>query len=161
DAAQTYFAGFLFPDGNFYGTSASVPNAGAVAALIQSAFPALSATEVLKALQDGATHLGSSTPPDYTYGYGRVDAMGALGTFPAPTITATLPDSTIDPGKSTSAYPITVSGTGALHFSIKSSDTTLIPASSVAAGTAGVTIAPSTCGSATLTCTVMVTAVNG
>ena len=43
DAAQTYFQGFLFPDGNFYGTSAAVPNAGAVAALIRGAFPGFGA----------------------------------------------------------------------------------------------------------------------
>ncbi len=161
DAAQTFFQGFLFPDGNFYGTSAAVPNAGAATALIQGAFPSLLASDVLQALKAGATPIGSGTPPDYTYGYGRVDAMGALGAIPGPTLTAALLDSTIDPGKSTSAYPITVSGTGTLHFSVTTSDSTLIPASIVAAGSAGVTISPDSCGSTTLACTLTVTAVNG
>jgi len=159
DASGTYFEGFLFPDGNFYGTSAAVPNAGAVAALIRGAFPDLSAADVLKALQNGATPLGSGTP-NATYGYGRVDAVSALGTFPAPAITA-LPDSTIDPGKSTAAYPITVSGFGNLHFTVTSSNTSLIPASLATAGSAGVNIAPASCGSTTLTCTVTVTATSG
>jgi len=159
DASGTYFEGFLFPDGNFYGTSAAVPNAGAVAALIRGAFPNLSAADVLKALQNGATPLGSGTP-NATYGYGRVDAVSALGTFPAPAITA-LPDSTIDPGKSTAAYPITVSGFGNLHFTVTSSNTSLIPASLATAGSAGVNIAPASCGSTTLTCTVTVTATSG
>lgn len=159
DAAGTYFEGFLFPDGNFYGTSAAVPNVGGVAALIRGAFPNLTATDVLQALEQGATPLGNGTP-NATYGYGRVDAMGALGTFPAPTITA-IPDSTIDPGKSTPASPITVSGFGTLHFTVTSSNTSLIPASVVAAGSAGITIAPSSCGSTTLTCTVTVSAASG
>ena len=103
--------------------------------------------------------LGNGVPND-TYGYGRADAMGALGTLPAPTITA-VPDSTIDPGKSTSAYPITVSGTGELHFSVTSSNTSLIPASIAPAGSPGVAVAPTTCGVSTLTCTVTVTAVSG
>jgi hypothetical protein len=159
DASGTYFAGFLFPDGNFYGTSAAVPNAGAVAALLRGAFPSLSAADVVKALENGATPLGSGTP-NATYGYGRVDALGALATFPAPTITA-LPDSTIDPGTSTAPYPITVSGFGNLHFTVTSSNTSLIPASVGAAGSAGVSIAPSSCGSTTLSCTVTVTAAAG
>jgi len=159
DASGTYFQSFLFPDGNFYGTSAAVPNAGAVAALIRGAFPNLSAADLLKALQNGASPLGSGTP-NATYGYGRVDAMGALGMFPTPTITA-LPDSTLDPGKSTTALPITVSGFGKLHFTAQSSNTSLIPGEIVAAGSAGVTIAPSDCGSTTLSCTVTVTAASG
>jgi len=158
DAAQTYFQGFLFPDGNFYGTSAAVPNAGAVAALIQSAFPGFNAPDVLHALQTGAAAVGSGTLPDYTYGYGRVDAMGALGTIPGPTLTATLPDSAIDAGKSTASFPFTVSGTGPLHFLVTSSDGPVIPPSIVAAGSAGVTIAPSSCGATTLSCTLTVTA---
>ena len=92
DAAGTYFAGDLFPDGNFYGTSASAPNAGAVAALIRGAFPGLTASQLVSALKAGAVQLGSVSP-DGTFGYGRIDAMGALGTFPVPTITP-LPNST-------------------------------------------------------------------
>jgi hypothetical protein len=159
DAAGTYFAGFLFPDGNFYGTSASAPNAGAVAALIRSAFPSLTVSQLVAALQGGATQLGSS-PPDGTFGYGRIDALGALGTLPAPTITS-LPNSTIAANSSSSNYPFTVSGTGNLHFSVTSSNAALIPPSIVAAGSPGVTIAPSSCGVTTMTCTVSVTAASG
>jgi Subtilase family len=156
DAAGTYFQGALFPDGNFYGTSASVPNAGAVAALIRGAFPSFSVADVLATLKQGATQLGAS-PPDGTYGHGRVDAMGALGVLPAPTITS-IPDSTVDPGASSMAYPFTVTGTGPLHFTVTSSDSRLIPASIVSAGSPGLTVAPSTCGTTTLSCTLAVTA---
>ena len=58
DAAGTYFTQYLFPDGNFYGTSAAVPNAAAVAALLRGAFPTLSVAQVSTALQTGATRSG-------------------------------------------------------------------------------------------------------
>ena len=159
DAAGTYFAGYLFPDGNFYGTSASVPNAGAVAALLHGAFPNLTVPQLVTALENGATQLGSSSP-DNTFGYGRIDAIGALGTLPAPTMTS-LPNSSVTAGMSTAAYPFTVSGTGSLHFSVKSSLPTVIPSQVVAAGNAGVTIAPSTCGTTSLSCTLSVMPASG
>jgi hypothetical protein len=159
DAAGTYFAGSLFPDGNFYGTSAAAPNAGAVAALIRGAFPFLTAAQLASALQSGAVALGGSLP-DPAYGYGRIDAMGALATFPAPTITA-LQDSSIDAGASTPAVAFTVSGTGPLHFTVTSDNAAVIPASIVAAGAAGVSISPQDCGNSTLTCSVSVTAAKG
>jgi len=77
DAAGTYFANSLFPDGNFYGTSAAAPNAGAVAALIRAGYPSMSASQLVDVLTKGATQLGSAAP-DGTFGYGRIDAMGAL-----------------------------------------------------------------------------------
>jgi hypothetical protein len=77
DAAGTYFSGSLFPDGNFYGTSAAAPNAAAVAALIRSGYPAMTASQLVDVLTKGATQLGS-VAPDGTFGFGRVDAIGAL-----------------------------------------------------------------------------------
>jgi hypothetical protein len=159
DADGTYFAGSLFPDGNFYGTSASAPNAAAVAALIRGAFPGLTASQLASALKSGAVQLGSVSP-DGTFGYGRIDAIGALGTLPAPTITS-LPDSALMAGSSSPSYPFTVSGTGALHFSVTSSNTASIPASIVAAGSPGVTITPVDCGTATLSCALSVMPANG
>jgi subtilisin family serine protease len=77
DAAGTYFSGSLFPDGNFYGTSAAAPNAAAVAALIRSGYPTMTASQLVDVLTKGATQLGS-VAPDGTFGFGRVDAIGAL-----------------------------------------------------------------------------------
>ena len=154
DVAGTYFAASLFPDGNFYGTSASAPNAAGVAALIRGAFPALTSTQLVAALKDGAAQLGS-TLPDATYGYGRIDAMGALGTFPLPTMTS-LPDSSLTAGQASPSYPFTVSGYGPLHFSVTSTNTTSIPAAIVATGSPGVTITPSDCGVTTMTCSLSV-----
>jgi hypothetical protein len=159
DAAGTYFARGLFPDGNFYGTSASAPNAAAVAALIRGPFPGLTASQLVSALKAGAVQLGSVLP-DGTFGYGRIDALGALGTFPVPTITS-LPNSALTAGSSSPSYPFTVSGTGALHFSVTSSNASSIPASVVAAGSPGVTIVPADCGTSTLSCTLSVMPANG
>ena len=90
DAVYVDTAGTLFTpwsDGNFHGTSAAAPNAAAVAALISSAFPTLTPKELMGYLQTGAVLLGA-TSPDSIYGYGRVDAMGALAVIPAPSITS-------------------------------------------------------------------------
>jgi len=132
-----------------------VPNAAAVAALIRGDFPQLNGAQLAQALQDGALRLGS-TLPDAAFGYGRVDALGALATLPAPTITA-LTDSTIDDGSSTPPVSFTVSGSGRLHLAAASSNAALVPPSIVAAGVAGVTVAPADCGVTTMTCTVSVT----
>jgi subtilisin family serine protease len=158
DAAGTYFASSLFPDGNFYGTSAAAPNAAAVAALVRGAFPNLTVTQLVAALQKGATQLGAIVP-DGTFGYGRIDAMGALGTLPGPTITS-LPDISIDASTTTTsaALPFTVSGAGNVHFSVASTNGMLVPPSVSPAGAPGVAISPSDCGATTLACTLKVTA---
>ena len=160
DAAGTDFEGSLFPDGNFYGTSAAAPNAGAIAALIHGAFPQLTAAQLIEALKSGATQLGSA-PPDGTFGYGRIDAMGALGTFPIPTMTSLPASASLTAGTGSTAYSFTVSGTGALHFTVNSSNTAVIPAAVVAAGSPGVTITPSDCGTTTLTCALTILPANG
>jgi hypothetical protein len=158
DATGTYFESELFPDGNFYGTSAAVPNAAAVAALLRSAFPALSVAQLSTALQSGATTLGTGVPND-VFGYGRVDALGALATLPSPTMSALVAQSSTG-SASTTAQTFTVTGTGPLHFTVSSSNTALVPSSVVSAGTPGVTIS-SGCGSTTLSCTVSITPVTG
>lgn len=159
DAAGTYFAGYLFPDGNFYGTSASVPNAAAIGALLRAAFPELAVPALVQTLTSGAAQLGA-TIPDNTFGYGRIDAMGALATLPAPTITS-LPASTIDAGASTPPLAFSVTGTGNLHFTITSTDASLVPPTLAAPGAPGVSIAPSGCGASVSSCTATVTAAAG
>ena len=158
DASGTYFAAELFQDGNFYGTSAAVPNAAAVAALLRADFPTLSVVRITTALESGATALGGAVP-NGVFGYGRVDALGALGTIPTPTITA-LTNQSSSGSASTAAQPFTVTGTGTLHFTVSSNNAALVPNSVVSAGTAGVTVSAG-CGSTTLSCTLVVTPVTG
>jgi len=123
DAAGTYFAGSLFPDGNFYGTSAAAPNAAAVAALIRAGYPAFDARELRYVLGRGATHLGSSAPNDI-FGFGRIDAMGAYNAAlevagnPAPPTNsppATPPPDTSTPTPTPTPTPSGGGGGGAIN----------------------------------------------
>lgn len=149
DASGTDFQSELFPDGTFHGTSAAAPNAAGVAALLRSAFPSLTPTQLTNAMQSGAVQLGSSVP-DGTYGYGRVDAIGALGTIPAPQISGwTGAVVNIVGGSSSQSYPMTVTGTGTLKYTVTSTNAALIPASLVAMGSAGITL---TCTAGTTSC---------
>jgi hypothetical protein len=130
-----------------------------VAALLRGAFPTLSVAQISTALKNGATVLGTTPAPNEVFGYGRVDALGALGTIPTPTITAL--NSQLSVGSTTTAaQPLTVSGTGPLHFTATSSNPALVPSAVVAAGTPGVTLS-SGCGTVTLNCTVSVTPTKG
>ena len=69
-----------YPSGSgkirFFGTSASAPHAAACAALIWSAYPGLTNTQVKQRIVDKAIDLGN-TGYDYTYGYGRIDVQQA------------------------------------------------------------------------------------
>jgi hypothetical protein len=146
DAAGTDFVGELWPDGDFHGTSAAAPNAAAVAALLRSAFPSLTPTELTTAIQSGAAPLGASVP-NGTFGYGRVDAIGALNTIAAPSISG-FTTATIVGGSSSTSLPINLSGIGNLKVSV--SPAALIPAS-------GVQLSPANCGSGSTVCSVVLT----
>ncbi len=61
----------------------------------------------MAALTAGATQLGSAAP-DGTFGYGRIDAIGALATFAGPTMTALPADAALVAGSSSPSYPFTV-----------------------------------------------------
>jgi len=113
---------------------------------------------VTKALQTGATALGG-TVPDGIFGYGRVDALGALATVPTPTISA-LVDQTSTGSNSTHPQAFTITGTGALHFAVSSTNTALVPNAVVSAAAPGVTVSGG-CGTSTLSCTLSVPPVAG
>jgi hypothetical protein len=146
DAANTNFASQLGSDGLFHGTSAAAPNAAAVAALLRSAFPSLTPTQLTSAIQSGAAQLGASVP-NGTFGYGRVDAVGALNTIAGPSITG-FTTATIVGGSSSTSLPINLNGTGNLKVSI--SPASLIPPS-------GVQLSPVNCGNGSNMCSVVLT----
>ena len=154
DAAGTQFAGSLI-GGYFRGTSAAAPNAAAIATLLRSAFPSLTPAQLNSALQSGATPLGSGVP-NATFGYGRVDALGALGTLPVPTISA-LAGTSIVGGSSSAGQSVAVTGVAPLHFVIQSSNAGLVPAALATVGHAGVQVSPSSCGAGTSSCTIAFT----
>ena len=134
--------GTSFSNSMFSGTSAASPNAAAVAALIRSAFPSLTPSQVNGYLQAGATPLGGSAP-NGTFGYGRVDALGALAQIPAPTISG-LQGTTIVGGSSSQPLPLTIGGIGTLKVN-------------VTAAIFNAVVAPANCGSSSGTCTLTLT----
>jgi hypothetical protein len=131
-------------DGEFQGTSAASPNAAAVAVLLRSAFPTLTPAQVTNYIAAGAAPLGGATP-NGMFGYGRVDALGALGQIPVPTITG-LQATSIVGGTSSAPLPFSVGGTGTLRV-------TALP--SVFWMTT--VISPSNCGNGAYNCTLTLT----
>jgi thermitase len=94
-----------YPGGGFQymsGTSMATPFVSGAAALIWSAHPELSATQLIAALQNSATDLGAAGK-DSSYGYGliRIDAaLKALTPAPAPVpapVPAPAPEPTVTP----------------------------------------------------------------
>jgi hypothetical protein len=65
----------------FFGTSASAPHAGALAALVLSVDPTLNASALTARLTATALPLGAPLPNNI-FGYGRADAFTALGPVP-------------------------------------------------------------------------------
>jgi hypothetical protein len=117
--------------------------------LLRSAFPALTPTQVTTYMQTGAAPLGGFSP-NSTFGYGRVDALGALAAIPGPTLSG-LQNTSIVGGGAPAVVPFTVGGTGALSVSTAPS------VSMTSSGSATVAISPSTCGNPTTSCTLTVT----
>jgi Subtilase family len=145
---------FTASGGIFFGTSAASPNAAAVAVLLRSAFPALTPAQVTTSMEAGAALLGSSSPNN-TFGYGRVDALGALAALPAPTITP-IGNQSVVGGMTSGQLAFTLGGTGALAVKAGSDNAGLVAANSQA-----IAISPSTCGTSTTSCTVTISPMLG
>jgi hypothetical protein len=148
DAVGTYFA--VGPAQLFYGTSAATPNAAAIAALLRAAFPSLNAARIQGALQKGAIPLGGGAP-NGVFGYGRVDALGALQSLPAPSVSAVRSISIV--GGSSAQVAITLAGTGTLTLSGKSDNAALVAFDT----SGGAQIEPASCGSSTNSCSLLIT----
>jgi Subtilase family len=128
---------------NFFGTSAATPHVAGIAALMLQANSAATPTQIYDALRNSALSMGGTTP-NYTSGYGFVQADAAMALLPpgAPKLSA-------------SATSVTAGSTATLTWSS-------VNASSCAAGgdwsgslaTSGSrTVTPTTVGTATYTLT--------
>jgi subtilase family protein len=144
-------SGTLFQSNTFFGTSAATPNAAAVLALLESAFPGVPPTSLLTSMRDGAVQLGNGVP-NGTFGYGRVDAVGALNAITAPTITP-ISDVSIVGGQSSGPFPFTMTGVGTLTLSDSSDNSTLV---NVGAN-GGASLTPQGCGTTTNACALTIT----
>lgn len=128
----------------FRGTSAAAPNAAAVASLLRAAFPSASPAQILAAMKQGTTPL-SGVIPNGAYGYGRVDAIGALNALPVPSISTAGMISFIA-GSGTGAQTLlSIGGTGALATTVTSDNTSLIPSTNVSLDPASCTGANTAC----------------
>jgi hypothetical protein len=136
---------FIASGGIFSGTSAASPNTAAVAVLLRSAFPTLSPAQITTSLETGAAQL-SGPIPNGTFGYGRVDAVGALATLAVPTITPFAKQSIVG-GKNSGPLAFTLGGTGALTITTNSDNTALVAANSQA-----INVSPPSCGAAAGSC---------
>lgn len=140
-----------FTQDPFFGTSAAAPNAAAVAALLEASFKGAPVSTLLSAMQTGAAQLGT-TVPDGVFGYGRVDAIGALNSLPLPTL-STIQNTSVVGGKSSAPISIAMSGVGDLTLSGASDNQALVDF-----GASGnVTIDTTGCGTSTDSCTITVT----
>jgi hypothetical protein len=155
DAIYVDNNGTLFPSsgGIFHGTSAASPNAAAVAVLLRSAFPTLTPAQITTSIETGAAPLGSFSP-NSTFGYGRVDTLGALASIPAPGVTG-LQGISIVGGSPPTVLAFTVIGTGVINVTTASS----IGLSG--SGSMGVTVSPANCGNPVTACTLILAPVAG
>jgi hypothetical protein len=143
-------AGTLFPSNPFRGTSAAVPNAAAVLALLESSFSGVPVATLLTAVRAGAAQLGTGVP-NGVYGYGRVDAIGALNAVALPTISPISAVSIVG-GQNSGQLQFTMTGVGTLTVSGSSDNTAL-----VAFGTGGSASVTAGCGTITTTCSLLIT----
>jgi Subtilase family len=144
-------SGTLFPSNPFFGTSAATPNAAAVLALLESAFPGVPPPSLLASMREGAVQLGNRVP-NGTFGYGRVDAIAALNAVAAPTISS-ISDASIVGGQSSGPLPFTMTGVGTLAVSDSSDNATLVSGGA----NGGVSLTPQGCGTTTNGCDVTIT----
>ena len=75
---------------NFFGTSAATPHVASIAALMLQANSALTPTQIYTALRSSALPMGGTTEPNFTSGFGFVQADAAVALIPpgAPTISS-------------------------------------------------------------------------
>jgi hypothetical protein len=112
DVSVTGVGGFPSP---FQGTSAAAPHAAAIAALVQSRFPAASASGIRNALFASAIDI-EAAGTDRDSGRGIIMANGGLASLASPPSMASQPTSQTIPSGTTATLNATGSGTPVLRY---------------------------------------------
>ena len=112
DVSVTGVGGFPTP---FQGTSAAAPHAAAIAALVQSRFPAVSASGIRNALFASAIDIEAGGT-DRDSGRGIIMANGALASLASPPSISSQPTSQTVPSGTTATLSATASGTPVLRY---------------------------------------------
>ena len=85
---------------NFFGTSAATPHAAGAAALLWQANPALTAPQIITALQSSALAMASSTAGyNYDSGFGFIQPQAALSLLPPGVPSLSVSPTTVAPGQ--------------------------------------------------------------
>jgi hypothetical protein len=115
----------------FFGTSAAVPHAGAVAALMLEANPGLTPTRIQDILEQTAAPLGSPIP-NSDAGFGRIDALAAVPAALPLLVAAVLPSSRSVPvGTPATAFATMINTGQATALACGIAPTTSLPATFV------------------------------
>jgi hypothetical protein len=149
---------------NFFGTSAATPHAAAIAALMLQANPAVTPSQIYAAMRSSALPMtGSGATPNFSSGYGFIQADAALALLPpaAPTLT-------VSPTTVTAGTPATLSwssinttgctASGSWSGSLSASGSQSVSPSAAGTDTYSLTCTNAVTASAAATATLTVTA---
>jgi Subtilase family len=99
---------------NFFGTSAATPHAAGAAALMWQANPALTAAQIIAALENSALTMEQSVGYNYDSGYGFIQANAALALLPPAAPTLSVSPTSVTVGQSATLTWSSISTTGCL-----------------------------------------------
>jgi hypothetical protein len=97
---------------NFFGTSAATPHAAGAAALMWQANPAVTAAQIIAALENGALSMEQSIGYNYDSGYGFIQATAALALLPPAAPSMSVSPTSVTVGESATLTWSSISTTG-------------------------------------------------
>ncbi len=149
DGVATAVPGFA----RFFGTSAAAPHSAAVAALLRGVDPTLTPAQVQSVLTSSAVDVGLPGFDD-VFGFGRLDALGALNLLGVGTTTTTSTTTTTTaPPTTTTTSTTTTTTAPPTTTTTSTTTTTTAPPTTTTTSTTTTTTAPPTTTTSTTTTT--------